>query len=261
MAQCSDLKNELPLYSDGVLDADENAATERHLQQCPLCRQRLDEYKRVQVALRSAHVARAPESLLNSIRAAVATELGSGFPAPQFRLVETKRDWMAVWLVPSSVGGAATVLLALSMLWFILNSVTPNLLNERRPLDEASARPSVFVESRNISPNDYASSRMDVAGESPSVNPRGSIVELSRLLVSEGVKDDEVVVVADVYENGSASIAEIVEAPSDRRAVKEIVRAFDSDIAYAPFVPASLDQRSDRVRVVFKIQSVNVYAR
>lgn len=259
--RCSDIENELPLYYDSVLDADGNAAIEEHLQKCPLCRQRLDEYKRVQAALGSAYAARVPQSLLDSIRAAVATELGGSFLTPQFRLIETKRDWITVWLLPSSVGGAAALLLAFSTLWFILNSVTPNLLAGERKSGSVSTNLPIFIERRNITPDEFAGSRKDVSGESPSVNPRGSIIELTRLLVSEGVKDDEVVVVADVYENGSAKIAEIVEAPNDRRAVKEIRRAFDSDLAYAPFVPASLDQRSDRVRVVFKIQSVNVYAR
>jgi hypothetical protein len=260
MVQCSDIQNDLPIYSDDVLDKGGNELVEEHLSRCPLCRQRLDEYKRVQAFLSSSSAVRIPEAVLGSIRSALAIEAGSAGMSPQFRLVDVKRDWMKVWLMPSSVGGIATVLLVFSLLWFVLNSVSPGFLVDHAAKPDSP--PTVpYSTSRRLTPVEYASSRMDVAGESPSVNPGGSIVELTRLLDSEGINEDEVVVVADVYENGSAKIAEIVEAPHDRRAVTDIRRAFESELAYAPFVPASLDQRSDRVRVVFKIQSVNVEAR
>jgi hypothetical protein len=72
------------------------------------------------------------------------------------------------------------------------------------------------------------------------------------------MKDDEVVVVADILSNGMARIAEVVEPSNKDRAVNELERALDSDPANAPFVPAILDNRSDNVRVVLKFQTVNV---
>jgi hypothetical protein len=73
------------------------------------------------------------------------------------------------------------------------------------------------------------------------------------------MSDDEVVVVADVFSNGLAQIAEVVEPSRDRRAIEELEKALQSDPSLAPFVPADLDQRSTgTVRVIFKIQSVNV---
>jgi len=72
------------------------------------------------------------------------------------------------------------------------------------------------------------------------------------------MKDDEVVVVADVFGNGLAQIAEVVEPSHNRRAVDELQKALDSDPAYAPFVSSNMDKRSDNMRVVFKLQSVNV---
>jgi hypothetical protein len=99
---------------------------------------------------------------------------------------------------------------------------------------------------------------MAVAGESPSVNPQGALVALTRSLVRGEMKDDEVTVVADVFGNGLAHIAEVVEPSHDRNAVAELQKALQSDPAFAPFVSADLDQRSDPVRVVLKIQNVNV---
>lgn len=72
------------------------------------------------------------------------------------------------------------------------------------------------------------------------------------------MKDDEVVVVADVFGNGLAQIAEVVEPSRNRQAVDALQKALDSDPAYAPFVSSNLDKRSENVRVVLKFQSVNV---
>jgi hypothetical protein len=75
------------------------------------------------------------------------------------------------------------------------------------------------------------------------------------------MRDDEVVVVADVFGNGLAQIAEVVEPSHDQRAVEQLQQALQSDPAFAPFVPATLDQRSNSIRVILKIQNVNVSTR
>ena len=41
----------------------------------------------------------------------------------------------------------------------------------------------------------------------------------------------------------------------------ELQKALDSDPAYAPFVPANLDKRSESVRVILRFQSVDVNTR
>jgi hypothetical protein len=84
------------------------------------------------------------------------------------------------------------------------------------------------------------------------------LIALTKALVRGGMKDDEVVVVADVFGNGLAQIAEVVEPSRDRRAVGELEKALDSDPAFAPFVPANMENRPDSVRVILKFQSVNV---
>jgi hypothetical protein len=127
----------------------------------------------------------------------------------------------------------------------------------------SSSRSSVLLANDNSSgdvaepsPAAYALARRDVSSESPSVNPNGTLIELTKLLVQGKIKDDEVVVVADVYSNGSAQIAQVVEPSRNRDAVFELTKALDN--GPAPFVPAVFDQRSDAVRVVFKIQTVYV---
>jgi hypothetical protein len=72
------------------------------------------------------------------------------------------------------------------------------------------------------------------------------------------MKDDEVVVVADVFGNGLAQIAEVVEPSRDRRAVAELQKALESDPSYAAFVPSEMENRPESVRVILKFQSVDV---
>ncbi len=63
------------------------------------------------------------------------------------------------------------------------------------------------------------------------------------------------IVVADVYGNGRASLAEVVEPPRNRRMVEELQDALRKNPA---FVPASLDRRPQTMRVVFVLQKMNV---
>jgi hypothetical protein len=110
----------------------------------------------------------------------------------------------------------------------------------------------------DLSPYEYAFSRHAIAGESPSINPQGALVALTRSLVRGKMEDEEVVVVADVFGNGLAKIAQVVEPSDDDRSIRQLQRALESDPVYAPFVPASYDRRSETMRVVLKIQNVNV---
>jgi hypothetical protein len=66
------------------------------------------------------------------------------------------------------------------------------------------------------------------------------------------------VIVADVFTNGSASLANVVQAPRDRRMLQEVANALQRDAA---FVPASLDRRPETMRVVFSVQRVEVHER
>ena len=110
-------------------------------------------------------------------------------------------------------------------------------------------------------PPNAAKKFLAVGGESPSINPQGALIALSQSIVRGNMKDDEVVVVADVFSNGLAKISEVIEPSADRKAIDELERALNSDPSNAPFVPANLDNRSDSVRVVLKFQSVNVNTR
>jgi hypothetical protein len=66
------------------------------------------------------------------------------------------------------------------------------------------------------------------------------------------------VVVTNVFSNGSASLVDVVQAPRDKRMLDDFESALRQNAA---FVPASLDRRPDTMRVVFTVQRVGVDGR
>ena len=266
LMRCSEVKSNLPVYSDDILTAVERAELDGHLDSCPLCRQALSEYQIVKNGLRSLSRPAPSADFLASLRANVAAQLRPSGPTPVFHVIEDRRSWVEAWLMPSTVGTFASMIIGVFLLWAILASARdPNEFvaaesSRRGDSPVILARDNVLLgtDALDISPSEYASTRLSIADESPSVNPRGALVALTRSLVRGEMRDEEVVVVADVFGNGLARIAEVVEPSDNDRAIQELEEALESDPAYAPFVPASFDQRSDRMRVVLKIQNVNV---
>jgi hypothetical protein len=258
MTKCEELQFDLPLYFDGSLSTEERSAVDAHLPECPLCRQKLSEFETLSSSLKAVPRLTASEDLVGSIRASVAAQLAPIANPPAFRLIDRRRNWTEIWLVPSSVGAFATLVIGFGLLTFILSAPPQPLIAVYTPDRPASDTTRLVASSYDITPDEYANSRLAVAGESPSINPRGALVALTKSLVRGEMHDDEVVVVADVFGNGLAEIAEVVEPSHDRKAIEELQRALQSDPSFAPFVPASKDQRGNTVRVVLKIQNVNV---
>lgn len=258
--KCQDIQFELSLYFDDILAPAETERVNAHLDTCPLCREKLSGYQAVRNDLRSAQSFVPPQALVESVRSAVRAVLVPQFGSPQFSLLNEKRRWLDTWLMPSAVGAFATLIFALTLLWVILlpvsrteMSITPSGISTVY-LESTNTG---LIDSINLSPLEFASTRLSVSGESPSINPQGALIALSRSLVRGEMKDEEVVIVADVFGDGLAQIAEVVEPPQSEAQILELRKAFQST-DFAPFVPASMDRRSNSVRVVFKMQSVNV---
>jgi hypothetical protein len=262
--KCSEVKFNLSLYSDEILSADERGELDAHLDTCPLCRQDLSEYQSVRNGLRSLSRPTLASDILANLRSTIAAQLRPAAYGPAFRLIEDRRSWFEAWMMPSAVGTVASIVVGVFMLWAIL-------FTARNPSEFASAaKPSgtsimlarnnavLGPDSIDLSPSEYADSRLAVAGESPSINPQGALIALTRSFVRGKMNDEEVVVVAEVFGNGLARITEVVEPTNDSRAIEQLERALDSDPTYAPFVPASYDKRSETTRVILKIQNVNV---
>ena len=258
--KCSDLQINLNSYADGALAEAESLAVKAHLEMCPLCRQRYADYRELKNSLARFGRPEMPAVLKRSLKQAVLSETRAArrswlpFDPDVRELLQTR-------VLPYGVGAVASVLICGTFLGLMFSGVFKNTslpAQNESPMMAANHNP--FVKEGDVSAADLVQARLGLAGESPSINPQGALVALTRSLVRPGMKNDEVVVVADVYSDGLAQIAEVVEPSRDRRAVGELEKALDSSPGNTPFVPASMESRPESVRVVLKFQSVDVHA-
>lgn len=262
--KCSETKFDLAFYADGNLSETAAASVREHLQVCPLCRQSYAETVEMQNALRRMRRPEIPAGLARSIKDAAITERRRSQSA-WFSFPTDVREWIEMRLMPYGVGVLASLVIGFTFLGMLFSKIV--VRNERASTGPttvmlaSNSNPYGIEEPSVITPADYARTRLAVAGESPSVNPNGALVALTKTLVRGDMKDDEVVVVADVFGNGLAKIAEVVEPSRDRRAVEELEKALATDPAYAPFVPSTLENRPDSMRVILRFQRVNVSTR
>jgi hypothetical protein len=103
-----------------------------------------------------------------------------------------------------------------------------------------------------VTSESLARERAPFGEQSPSLNPGGSLAALTRAYAHPSDYDfdpnDDMLVVANVFSNGVASLTDVVQPPRDKRMLDEFQYALRQDAA---FVPASLDRRPDTMRVVF----------
>lgn len=259
--KCKDLQFILPLYSDDVLSEAEQNAAEQHIDSCPVCRQKLADFQEIRNNFRAVSRPQFPAGAVHALRRQIAA--AAEVKNPMFQPVGDRRRWADVWLMPFAVGSMSSLILGFTLLWIIVShEVQPaSAAYSGRTASNTTllfpASPPVPLTS-DLSPFEYASSRADFSRESPSINPNGSLIELTRDLAAEIEENDEVTVIADVYGNGSAMITEVVEPSSEHQAVAQLQRALGSNASAAAFVPASFDKRSEPMRVVLKIQNVSV---
>lgn len=263
---CKDLQEAIALYADGdTLEASVRDRLDAHLPACPLCRARLAEFQTLQNDLRVLSRPAIPADLLNSVRNAVAVEVKTAQKTQPFIYSDAFRQWLQFRFMPYAVGTVASLILTFSLLLSLLSTRNAVIENDLATQPGSGSTEIMLASNSNpmidelkITPSQYAAMRLPVAGESPSVNPTGALVALTKSIVRGKMRDDEVVVVADVFGNGVARISEVVEAPSNESDLEALENALQKDPNEAAFLPARLDKRSDVVRVILKIQRVDV---
>lgn len=260
---CEELQKEFSPYLDDELGAASRAACDAHLEQCPYCRYQLAETRGMVRSLAGLARPEPPPDLASSIRHALAIEAGvvARQPALPFHLFLYR--WLRPHIMPYTIGALTSALLFICMSAALL----PNM-RVLRELENPRAGGNAYVinlgtfdagpydVTRPLTPENYALRRREFSTESPSLNPRGALASLAwSHSPSHPDDDDEMVVVADVFSNGSAALADVVLPPRDRRMIDDVQRAFRSSPA---FVPASLDHRPQTMRVVLAIQKMDV---
>jgi hypothetical protein len=204
-----------------------------------------------------------PADLITIVSNAVLTEAAARRQAPRPSFAQRVSGFLEPRLFPYSVGSMASLILFVSM--FV--ALRPHFI----ALHEASVQDSgVFVIpgrpgqdiTQPVTSENFAASRAPFAAQSPSLNPKGALAILTQSYAhphpDEHQNSDDMIVVADVFSNGSASLAGVVQPPRNRRMLNEFELALRQDAA---FVPASMDRRPDTMRVVFTVQKVDVRER
>ena len=258
----------MALYADDGLKPDERAACYRHLEVCPVCRTHLLEIRSIRGGLAMLARPTPPANLTQSINKA----LVAAAVTQKARQDKTFGDIARAWLQPVMMRYAFSSLASLIIFVSVFAAMRPQMI----ALHEAALafdsvpimiettdpfRPGFDI-NRPISPESYAALRAPFTSESPSLNPVGALATLTseptRLRGAGREGDDNMMVVADVFTNGSASLANVMQAPRDRRMLEDFEKALRQNAA---FVPARLDRRPETMRVVFSIQRVDVHDR
>jgi hypothetical protein len=266
--KCNEIQEALSLYSDDGLTPAARAACYQHLEECPVCRARLAELRAIRRNLAVLPRPSLPPDLIPSINTALIAEAVAQRARHQTTLGDIVSGWLQPWVARYAFSSLASLLL-FSCVFAALRPHMVALHEAALALNDSSIATEAFESqqpgfdiNKPISPEGYAALRTPYNAESPSLNPGGALATLAwspghmRHGVNES--DDDMIVVADVFSNGSASLADVMHAPRDRHMLESFQRALQQDAA---FVPSALDRRAGTMRVVFSVQRVDVHER
>ena len=253
---CEETRQALSLYVDDGVSLPARVAIDEHLDRCPVCRGELAELRSLTRSYGVMARPVPPDGLAESICDLLVIEAAARRQAPPPSLGRRIARFLEPRLMPYSVGSFASVI----MFTLMLAALRPHVI----ALHEAALQNNVMVVHtteapydiyRPVTPEDLARRRAPFGEQSPSLNPTGALAALTRAYAQrphagQYNDSDEMVVVADVFSNGTASLADVVQAPRDRRMLEDFESALRQDPS---FVKASLDKRPDTMRVVFSI--------
>ncbi len=256
---CEETTKLLSQYIDDVLTLPVRATVDGHLDRCPVCRAEAADLRSLSRSLGYLARQEAPADLAAAINDALLIEAAARRQSPAPTFLQQAKLWLEPRLMPYSIGSLASVILFISM----FAGLRPHFvaLHEAARQNNASFLQANrgYDLNRPVTPEDFSASRAPFAGQSPSLNPDGALAVLTSAY-SQPRRDlyedaDDMIVVADVFSNGAASLADVVQAPRNRRMLADFEVALRESAA---FVPASLDRRPDTMRVVFTMQKVDV---
>jgi hypothetical protein len=259
---CREAQRAFPLYVDNQLSPSDIALFEGHIYQCPTCHSQYEEMRSMVDQLGKLTRPLAPTSLASSISSAIAIESAVSQREIVLPLSTRVIEWIRPRIMPYTVGSFASVLLFIAVLsallphFKILHDLEVAAYLEKHDTSEMDiAWVDGLYPLSPASTRGYAARRIQYSVDSPSINPLGGLAAFESR-PSYGTGDDEMVVVADVFINGTATLADVVHAPRDPRLLDELQRALRESPA---FVPAAIDHRPKTMRVVLAIQKVDVH--
>ena len=247
---CEETRQSLSSYVDDCVSLSVRVAIDEHLDRCPVCRAEVAELRALTRSLSLMTWPVDPADLAVSISDVLTVEAAARRQAPPQSWSYRILRFLEPRLMPYTVGSFTSVIMFILM----LNALRPHFV----ALREASLQHSGVFVVGSINPVYDLYSSEDFARQSPSLNPEGKLAALTRRHAHSGNAPDadDMIVVANVFSNGAASLAEVVTPPRDKRMLDEFESALRQDAA---FVPASVDRRPDTMRVVLSfVQRVDV---
>lgn len=257
---CEETTPLLSQFIDDVLSLPVRVAVDEHLDSCPVCRDHAAQLRSVSRSLRNLTRPVVPAELVPSITASLMIEAAACRQSPVLSFGQRAALWLEPRLMPYGVGSFASVVLFFAM--FV--ALSPHFM----ALQQAARQMETvrmfranqgYDLNQPVSSEDFSAQRAPFAEQSPSLNPGGALAALTGSYAQPQPDVDQdadhMIVVADVYSNGAASLADVVQAPRDRQMLADFESALRQSAA---FVPASLDRRPDTMRVVFTVQKVDV---
>ena len=256
---CEETSRLASQYIDDVVSLPVRVEMEDHLNRCPVCRSEVAELRALSRSLRQFSRPAVPADLAASISTALQIEAAARRQTPTPSFKERLALWAEPRLMPYGVGSMASVVLFISM--FV--GLSPHFQALQRVAKGNDAVLAIsnpgFDLNRPVTSEDFSARRAPFAEQSPSLDPKGALAALTSAYAqpqpaaNEDV--DDMIVVADVFSNGSASLAGVVHAPRNPQMLTDFEVALRQSAA---FVPASLDRRPGTMRVVFSVQKVDV---
>lgn len=252
---CKETTHLLSPYLDDVLSLPLRVAVDEHLNACPVCRAHASELRTLSRSLSQLARPVVPADLASSITYSLMNEAAAQLQSPELSFRERIALWLEPRLMPYGVGAFASVVLFVSM----FAALRPHFVALQEAARQSNSLLARYDLNQPVTPADFSARRAPFAEQSPSLNPDGALAVLTssyaqphRDLYQDG---DDMIVIADVFSNGAASLADVVQAPRDRQMLADFEVALRQSAA---FVPASLDRRPDTMRVVFTVQKVDV---
>ncbi|HJS23647.1 MAG TPA: zf-HC2 domain-containing protein [Pyrinomonadaceae bacterium] len=260
---CEEIRYSLSLYLDDCVSLPARVAIDEHLDRCPVCRAEVAELRLLTRSLKLMTRPTPPPYLAETITDLLTIEAAARRRAPKPPLGIRIARFLEPRLMPYTVGSFASVI----MFFLMFTALRPHFVALREAaLQSSGGVLMVTVDpgydlSRPITPEDLAKIRADLAKTrsnvselSPTLDPGGALAELSRNYSHPhpgyNVEADDMIVVTDVFSNGAASLAYVVQPPRD----KQMLDDFESALRQTPaFVKSSLDRRPDTMRVVISL--------
>ncbi len=255
---CEETKQSLSLYVDDCVSLPARVAIDEHLDRCPVCRAEVAELRAITRGLGLLSRPTPPADLADTISDSIYIEAAARRQAPRPPLSYRIMRFLQPRVMPYTVGTFSSVI----MFFLMFTALRPHFVALR---DAALQQNGVLVVQAGggyygygynlnepVTSESLARERAPFGEQSPTLNPGGSLAALTHAYArpNENIyaADDDMLVVADVFSNGVASLSDVVQPPRDKRMLDEFQFALRQDAA---FVPASLDRRPDTMRVVF----------